>query len=65
MLELANALVLMLLGAMLFFPRLWLRSYLLHCLRRKPGVFTFDVSPLLRLHDCSESHCRLVALGRQ
>jgi len=47
MLEFANALVLMLLGAMLFFPRLWHRWFSHHCRRRKLEHFYVRCFPAI------------------
>lgn len=47
MLEFANALVLMLLGAMLFFLRLWRRWFSPRCLRRKLERFYVRCFPAI------------------
>ena len=60
MLEFANALVLMLLGAMLFSLGCGTGGVHITAGGASWSVFTFDVSPLLRFHDRSESHCRFV-----
>ena len=39
MIELANAVVLLLLGGMLFFPLSWRLSYSRHCPKLRQGIF--------------------------
>ena len=59
----SQMLVLMLLGAMLFFPSVVAPVVFTSLPEAQAGRFYVRCSPLLRLHDRSESHCRLVALG--